>query len=197
MNLVTNLTQPARQPGDPRVLETGHSSLTTSYRAARALGWFSMGLGLVELFAAGPLSQKLGMKGKQGLIQAYGAREIGAGVLSLSVNKQAGLSSRLLGDAVDAVTLLSVLPRANRRRGNVLLALAFVGGVAVLDAVVLAAVRRSETRKSQPRDYGDRSGFPRGIQAARGAVRGRFESFNQTDPIDHQPSGRGSAAAGA
>jgi hypothetical protein len=47
------------------------------------------------------------MEGKEGLVRAYSAREIGAGILSLSVDKRAGLWIRFDGDALDIVTLLT------------------------------------------------------------------------------------------
>ena len=42
---LTNITQIARSKGDPRVEHKGPSSLTGPDRLARALGWFSIGLG--------------------------------------------------------------------------------------------------------------------------------------------------------
>ena len=52
MPLMTDITQKARWPGDPRIVETGPSSRSASDSAAKMLGWFSIGLGLAELFAA-------------------------------------------------------------------------------------------------------------------------------------------------
>ena len=43
---------------------------------ARGLGWFSIGLGLTEIAAAPILARTLGLVGKEGLIRAYGLREI-------------------------------------------------------------------------------------------------------------------------
>jgi hypothetical protein len=51
MTYIANLTRPE---GDPKILQTGPSSLTASDKMARALGWFSIGLGLTELFALAP-----------------------------------------------------------------------------------------------------------------------------------------------
>ena len=42
----------ARSKGDPKVLHTGPSSLAPADRMAKALGWFSIALGLTELIAA-------------------------------------------------------------------------------------------------------------------------------------------------
>src|SRR3954454_14162447 len=98
MTYISNIT---RSEGDPKVLRSGPSSLGPSDQLAKALGWFSLGLGLAELVAPHAITRALGMQGKEGLIRAYGAREILAGVVSLSPDKQAGLWSRLAGDGLD------------------------------------------------------------------------------------------------
>ena len=41
----------ARSPGDPKVLHPGPSSLGSADRMAKALGWFSIALGVAELVA--------------------------------------------------------------------------------------------------------------------------------------------------
>jgi hypothetical protein len=51
-------------------------------RLGRALGWFSIGLGVTELLAPRLITRALGMQGSEGLVRAYGAREIGSGLLS-------------------------------------------------------------------------------------------------------------------
>ena len=43
---------------------------------ARGLGYFSLALGVTELFAARALCRSLGMEGSENLIKAYGAREV-------------------------------------------------------------------------------------------------------------------------
>ena len=56
----------------------------STYSLAQGLGWFSIGLGLVELAAPGRLARSLGMEERTELIRAYGTREImtGIGILS-------------------------------------------------------------------------------------------------------------------
>ncbi len=49
MNLFSTLK---RSKGDPKVLEKGPSSLSSSDRLARNLGWFGVGLGVIQLFGA-------------------------------------------------------------------------------------------------------------------------------------------------
>jgi hypothetical protein len=165
MNYFANLT---RSEGDPRVLRSGPSALGAADRLARALGWFSFGLGVTELLAPGSITRALGMEGKEGLVRAYGAREIGAGILSLSVDKQVGLWSRVAGDGLDIATLLAALRSDNPKRGNVALALALVGGVTLLDIVGAQGTTARHRRTGGARDYSDRSGFPQGLAKARG-----------------------------
>ena len=64
--MLSKVSNIARSPGDPKVLEAGPSSLKPADRAGRALGWFSIGLGLTELIAPGVLTRALGMRGKEG-----------------------------------------------------------------------------------------------------------------------------------
>ena len=59
MNFISNLADIARSEGDPKVLTTGPSSLTAADKLGRALGWFSLGLGLTELVAPGRLIKAL------------------------------------------------------------------------------------------------------------------------------------------
>ncbi len=48
---MTFLANYLRPEGDPKIVSTGKSSLSSSDSLARALGWFSIGLGLAELLA--------------------------------------------------------------------------------------------------------------------------------------------------
>src|SRR3954464_5484898 len=160
VNYLSNITRPQ---GDPQILATGRSSLGSSDRLARALGWFSIGLGAVELLAPRLITGALGMRGREGLVRAYGAREIGSGVMSLSLEKQAGLWSRVAGDGLDIATVAGAYRRSNPKRGNIGLALTMLVGVMVLDIVAAQATSVRHARpQGQGRNYRDRSGFPQG-----------------------------------
>jgi hypothetical protein len=170
MTMLVRAADIARSPGDPKVLETGPSSLGTSDNLAHALGWFSIGLGAVQLLAARRVTEALGMQGHENLIRAYGAREIASGMMCLSANPVPGVASRIVGDALDIATLLAAQGRRNPQQGNVRLALAAVIGITVLDVVCYQALTARHGRSSAPpRDYRDRSGFPQGVAAARAA----------------------------
>ena len=174
MPMLTRMTQKiARSPGDPEVIEAGPSSLKPIDRAGRMLGWASFGLGALELFAPKVLTRWLGMEGKEGLVRAYGVREFGAGVMCLSTNSDVGAMSRAAGDALDLATLASAYRDDNPKKRNVAVAMAAVAGIAVLDAAVGWAIRDLHKRKSEPRDFSDRSGFPKGIDYSRGKGAGR------------------------
>lgn len=170
MNLIANYTRPE---GDPKILTTGPSVVPASDRLAKALGWFSIALGAVELLAPHRITRALGMRGSEGMVRAYGAREIAAGMMTLSVEKPVGLMSRVAGDALDIATLMLAHNRGNRQRDNVATALGAVIGITILDLIATQAVLSVHRRaKGEARDYTDRSGFPKGLAASRGmAVR--------------------------
>ena len=182
---LTNLGQIARSEGDPRVRRKGPSSLTDADRMARALGWFSIGLGVIELVAPGQLARMLGLDGKEALIRSYGARELASAVATLSVDKPVGLASRIAGDALDLATLSSALHPDNPKRRNVAIAMALVAAITLLDLAAYAGVKAAHPRApGSDRDYSDRSGLPRGAQASRGLARKDFVT-----PPDYRAEG--------
>lgn len=148
---------------------------TDSARAlARGLGWFSIGLGLAELLAPRGLARALGMERHAGLIRAYGAREVATGLGILAQKDPTPwIWGRVGGDALDLATLATAVGDDNPKQRNVGLALAAVAGVTLLDvacAQALAAERRALASRPRP-DYSGRSGFPRAVEAMRGAAR--------------------------
>lgn len=172
----------ARLPGDPKVIETGPSSLKPADQLGRALGWFSMGLGLTELLAPKVLTRWLGVEGKEGLVRAYGAREIASGVMCLSVNNDYGAFTRVAGDAIDLATLAAAYRDDNPKKANVGIAMAAVAGIAIVDALAGQSIRSLHSRKGEPvRDYSDRTGFPKGASYSRGKASGRVpQDFKAT-----------------
>jgi hypothetical protein len=168
MMFISNL---ARSKGDPKVLQSGPSSLGFSDRMARNLGWFSMGLGLMELIAPSRVTRFLGLYGQEGLVRAYGLREIASGMLSLSVDKRAGLWSRVAGDGLDIAMLIANDNRWNPKRRNLRLALLGVLGIAVLDIVAAEVTTVRHKRPGVRRLYRDRTGFPKTIDAVRGIAK--------------------------
>jgi hypothetical protein len=182
---LTTISGIARSKGDPKVEHKGPSSLTGADQLARALGWFSVGLGVAELVAPGRLARTLGLDDKEGLIRAYGARELASAIPTLSIDKPIGLAARLGGDALDLGTLSTALHRDNPKRRNAAIATALVAGITLLDLVAFKGVKAAHKREPGAGvDYSDRSGLPRGAAASRGLARADFDI-----PADYRAEG--------
>jgi hypothetical protein len=77
MNIMSNLIDVARSPGDPpSALEGVRTCVWPADRLARTLGGFSIAAGLTELLAAR----------RKARARAFMARELDAGVMSLSMS---------------------------------------------------------------------------------------------------------------
>lgn len=152
--------RPARI-GKPRLLSD----------VVQGVGWFSLALGAAELVAPDLVAKTLGMKGKERLIQSYGAREIvsGFGILA-SRDPAPWLWGRLFGDVMDVATL-RFGKKDKSKADNVTVAVAALLGVALLDLVLAASVsgRKQIIRSARP-NYRGRIGFPGGTSKARGAA---------------------------
>ena len=186
--MLSQMSNISRSPGDPKVIETGPSSLKPVDRFGRALGWFSIGLGLAELLAAPKLTKALGAEGNENVVRAMGARELAHGVLCLSIDNDYGAWTRVAGDVVDLAGLAVLYRDDNPKKGNVGWAIAAVVGCTIADLYAAQSIRNLHTRKGEPaRDYSDRSGFPKGIGYSRGKA-------SQGTPKDYRAT---PAAAGA
>lgn len=117
---------------------------TNDIQAAKALGWFSIGLGMFELVAARAISHRLGLR-QSGLVRAFGVRELAAGMGILGKpDAPAALWARVGGDALDLLVLAPALSRRNRRREAAVAATLMVAGVTVADILcALALISRS------------------------------------------------------
>lgn len=103
-------------------------------KVARGMGWFSIGLGLVEAVAGRGLGRALGMEDQALTFRAFGAREIATGVAILTMEQpRAGMWARVAGDALDLAALGSGMTADNPRKGNLAAALAVVAGVTWID----------------------------------------------------------------
>ena len=113
---------------------TSSSPMISALGLARKLGWFSIGLGVLELFMPRSFTRMLGLRGHKGLIQVYGARDIGTGVAILkSADPTPWIWGRIAGDVLDVATVTAGL--LGPRKGNVLLTLAVLGGIGALDLI--------------------------------------------------------------
>jgi hypothetical protein len=116
------------------------------------LGYFSIGLGLLEVAAPGRLARWLGVEGKTAktVIGLFGARELLAGgALLRGPAVSTNVWNRVIGDGMDAAALGLAFTRSNRK-GAVAGALAFVGGAALLDWITARGLDE-ETARTFPR----------------------------------------------
>lgn len=179
---------------------TGRGAHSGFERLAKGLGWFSIGLGLTELFAARPLTRALGMDGQENLVRGYGARELATGVaILMSHDPTPWIWGRVMGDGLDLATLAAGFRHDNPEKSNLAVATAAVAGAMVLD-IVCAQGLTADKRLSEPGeyDYGDRTGFPRSPSAMRGAA-SDFDvpsDFRVPDPLRPWENGAPTGSSG-
>ncbi|MBA2597296.1 MAG: SRPBCC domain-containing protein [Chloroflexia bacterium] len=114
-------------------------------RLTRALGWFSIGLGVAQIVAPQRMAQIVGFAEDDTnvpLFRAVGVREIasGVGILTQS-NPSSWLWARVGGDAMDLALLTKAMGTDHADRGRIAAATAAVVGVTAIDA--LAGMRHS------------------------------------------------------
>jgi uncharacterized membrane protein len=114
---------------------------------ARALGWFSIGIGLAESIAPGRIASVAGAPRRGGLIRLFGMREMTAGVGLLADRRPTTwMWSRVAGDVLDLAALLLAFssPRARRRR--LIAATVAVAGVTAVDVLCARRLSRDTGR---------------------------------------------------
>ena len=145
-------------------------------RLAAGLGWFSIGLGLVELLAPRAMARATGLAGKESLLQLYGLREVATGVAILAADDpRPGIYARVVGDALDGVTLASGLTDDNPHRASTIASILAVSPVVALDAMCARALSQTTQQPTRQYDYSDRSGLPLPPAEMRGAAREDFQ----------------------
>jgi uncharacterized membrane protein len=106
-------------------------------RLAQAFGWFSIGLGLVELLAPRALGQAIGVGDHRAALRLIGARQFVSGVGLLSERGAGSWAwSRAAGDAVDLALLSAALRSPCARPGRIVLAAATVLGLTAVDLYI-------------------------------------------------------------
>ena len=112
----------------------------TPKEIARGLAWFGIGLGVAELLAPHEVARAAGLDGHEGVIRAYGLREIASGLVMLAADDpQRWLWTRVVGDALDVALLSSRLGPSNPHRTRTLIAALAVSPVVLLDALYAEA----------------------------------------------------------
>lgn len=124
---------------------TDHSSHAPSdeqlHTLARGLGWFSLGLGALELLAPRTLDRMLGAGDYPTTTRVFGLREIVAGVGILSSrDPKYWVWARVAGDALDLGALAPTLNERNPHRAMAASAFANVAVITALDIFCAAAL---------------------------------------------------------
>lgn len=113
-----------------------HASRATLQRIDQALGWFSIGLGLVQIAAPRQLSRWIGADNSMNpaLVRLCGAREIVSGVGLLSGRAPGpAAAARVAGDTMDLALLGAAMRSPGADVGRLMAATAAVLGVTALD----------------------------------------------------------------
>jgi hypothetical protein len=112
---------------------------------ARGLGWFSLGLGALEVLAPEKLDRLLGTGDHEMVTRFYGLREIAAGLgILLSDDPTPWVWGRVAGDALDLASLGPALEPENPQRGVAAAAFGNVALITALDIFCAAALSRRD-----------------------------------------------------
>jgi uncharacterized membrane protein len=108
----------------------------------QALGWFSVGLGVVELLAPDSLTRMIGAGKHTNVVRLCGARELISGIALLSQRAPAAAAfSRVAGDAIDLALLGAAFRSPDADPKRLMAATTAVLGVAAIDTY--AATRQA------------------------------------------------------
>jgi len=122
---------------------------TTFTKISLGLGVFSVALGITELVASRQITRALKADGHEGVVKAFGWREIAAGVgLLQSPAHGIRVWNRVTGDGLDLGALALAARHAPRNKA-VWGATAFVAGATLLDTIVALGLDRT-TGKTAP-----------------------------------------------
>jgi hypothetical protein len=124
--------------------------------AARALGWASIGIGLMEIAAPGKVEDLLGIedsKEQRAILRVLGVRELGHGVSILTEDRPskemaASVWSRVAGDVLDSV-LLGRAAMKTRRPLSFAMVAASVMAIGVADLLCAQKLSRRQEEESR------------------------------------------------
>lgn len=123
------------------------------------LGIFSVALGAVELFASRRITRALDAEGHEGLVKAFGARELLAGANLLMAPAHAtNVWNRAAGDVMDIAAAGAAVANSPRNRWTWGV-LAFVVGALALDSWVARGLD-GQTGKTLPLRDADLAAVP-------------------------------------
>ncbi len=140
---------------------------------AKGLGYFSIALGLAELAMPQTVRRMAGVEAPEALVRGYGVREIATGVAILMTHDATPwIWGRVAGDALDIATVAMAPPERRGGEEKKTWALGTLLAVAAIDLYCASCLYAEKGgRRTARADYRNRSGFPQGQHAARGAAR--------------------------
>jgi hypothetical protein len=104
---------------------------------AKALGWFSIGLGLAEIAAPRTLSKAIGMRPHPVMLPLFGIREIAAGIgILIRPSRPEWIWARVAGDVLDLAALGNEMANHRRTRNRLAITMAAVGAMTALDVKI-------------------------------------------------------------
>jgi uncharacterized membrane protein len=144
---MTSATHKYDYAGAERRREGNGGHADDGERMARALGVFSIGLGLAQVLAPHGVARAIGVDdddGNRKTMRALGVREIATGVGLLTQQRLAPFAwGRVTGDAMDLALLGRAFNSRRNDRGRLAAATAAVAGVTILDLVASQRLTRS------------------------------------------------------
>jgi hypothetical protein len=173
------------------------SSSAGGSRAAESLGWFSVALGLVEMAVPRAVARSAGIEASEGLIRAFGMRELVNGIGLLASPRPAPwLWARAGGDILDLAVLTASPGPSTTRRAAAVVA---IGAITAVDVWCAASASSAVPRPSV--SYLDRSGYGRDVEQMRGAALADFTASadmripEALRPLDALAAPKGGAGA--
>ncbi|MGZ3236860.1 MAG: SRPBCC family protein [Burkholderiaceae bacterium] len=122
-----------------------HETKNRQDSLTKALGWFSVGLGIAQIVAPRTISRMAGLGHSPILVRAVGLREIASGVGILNDRNPSGwLWSRVAGDAMDLALLGNAARSSGIKGKRAVVAAAAVAGVTALDLLSSVQHENSE-----------------------------------------------------
>lgn len=128
---------------------------------SKALGWFSIGLGVAQLVAPRRLGRSIGVGNHDMIMRMCAAREIACGIGLLASQRQRPiwLWSRVIGDVADLALLGSSFASKNRQaaRLRIAAAAAAVAGVTAADLLSARQATRERNGTYHPKPSAERA----------------------------------------
>ncbi len=138
---------------------------------SKALGWFSIGLGLAQLAVPHRVAEWIGVSDgndNHAILRAVGLRGLTSGIGILSQSRSAGwMKARVGGDVMDLAFLGTALNAGHAQPERITAAMAAVAGLAVLD---LLCTQQLDSQPSNQQAHQPFDGQPRSRSAGMMAV---------------------------